>query len=73
MGQTQPHFAYFRSYLTLQGQKSINLILNYKSIDVVPGSQTGGERWKAQTNPLSYGGTPISPPNLGSKSFVCLE
>ena len=32
--------------------------LNWKSVDGVLGSQTQGGRWKAQMNPLSYGGTP---------------
>ena len=37
---------------------STNLTINDKSVDGVHESRTQGDIWKAQTNPLSYGGTP---------------
>ena len=38
---------------------STNLSINYKSIDGVVGTQTRGGKMEVQSNPLSYGGTPI--------------
>ena len=37
---------------------STNLTTNEKSVDGMLGSRIRGAGWKAQTNPLSYGGTP---------------
>ena len=49
----------FVLFLHRTDKYSTNLTINEKSIDGMLGSQTRAAEWKAQTNPPSYGGTPL--------------
>ena len=54
MGQSRSLFVYFRLFYMTQ--------VNYKLIKVLMvclGLEPGTARWKALTNPLSYGNTPL--------------
>ena len=54
-GQTRPLFLYFRSFHMTNIQQ-----IWLKKIDGALWTQTGAARWEAQTNPLSYDGTPTT-------------
>ena len=54
MGQSRPLFVYSRLFYTIQ----IKYIL-IKALMVCLGLEPGAAGWKTQTNPLSYGGTPL--------------
>ena len=59
MGLTQPLLCLF-SFISQYKVKYItNLTINDKSVMGCLGVKPGAEGWKAQTNPLSYGGTPM--------------
>ena len=53
-GPISASFCYFRLFRNRKTNQK-----NDESIDSLLGTQTQGGRWKAQTNPLSYGGTPL--------------
>ena len=59
MGQTRPLFGLISYFSQCKDKYSTNFTINDKSIDEVLGSRTRAAWWKAQTNPLSYGGTPV--------------
>ena len=55
-GHNPALFVYF--FFFTNGKYSINLTIEDKGVDGVLGTRTWGGRMLAQTNPLSYGGTP---------------
>ena len=70
MGQTRPLFVYFRPFhntMTIIAQ--ILTINEIKAQMVCLGFKTGAAGWQAQTDPLSYGGTPFLS-HITYKSFA---
>ena len=66
----------FRYFLIPIRMTNIQFELYKSSLDGVLGTQTRGTGWKAQMNPLSYGGTPRNELSyqfngLGVQFFIC--
>ena len=55
MGQSRPLVVYFRLFQMIQFKYQL---IKVKMLCL--GLKPGAAGWKAQTNPLSYGGTPFS-------------